>query len=284
MNNFKTGILMAFLMGLFALIGYFIGGITWMIILLIVAMGMNVLNYWYCDRIVVAATKAKAVDEKTAPRMARIVHKLCDNAKMPYPKLYILPQPMPNAFATGRDPEHAVVACTEGLLSMMDDDELEGVLAHELAHVKNRDILISTIVATVAGAIMLISIVARFMLIFGGGNRRDNPLGIIGLLALVIVTPIAAMLIQMAISRSREYEADQGGGEISGNPMGLARALAKLDGIHKANPRTYASRGAAHMYIYSPLNAREAFVGLFSTHPPISKRIEKLMEQAMVEE
>ncbi len=279
MNNFKTGILMAFLMGLFALIGYFAGGITWMIIFLVIAMGMNFLNYWYCDKIVVAATKAKAVDEKTAPRMARIVHKLCDAANMPHPKLYILPQAMPNAFATGRDPNHAAVACTEGLLKMMNDEELEGVLAHELAHVKNRDILISTIVATVAGAIMLISIVARFMLIFGG-NRRDNPLGLVPLLVLAIVTPIAAMLIQMAISRSREFEADRDGGEISGNPMGLARALAKLDGIHKANPRTYASRGSAHMYIYSPLNAKEALVTLFTTHPPIPKRIEKLKRQA----
>jgi len=279
MNNFKTGILIAFLMGLFGLIGYFAGGITWMIIFLVIAMGMNFLNYWYCDKIVVAATRAKAVDEKTAPRMAHIVYKLCDAANMPHPKLYILPQPMPNAFATGRDPNHAAVACTEGLLKMMNDEELEGVLAHELAHVKNRDILISTIVATVAGAIMLISIVARFMLIFGG-NRRDNPIGLIPLLVLVIVTPIAAMLIQMAISRSREFEADRDGGDISGNPMGLARALAKLDGIHKANPRTYANRGSAHMYIYSPLNAKEAFVSLFSTHPPIPKRIEKLKKQA----
>ena len=253
---------MAFLMGLFALIGYFAGGITWMIVFLVIAMGMNFLNYWYCDKIVVAVTKAKPVDEKTAPRMA-----------------HILPQPMPNAFATGRDPNHAAVACTEGLLKMMNDEELEGVLAHELAHVKNRDILISTIVATVAGAIMLISIVARFMLIFGG-NRRDNPLGLVPLLVLAIVTPIAAMLIQMAISRSREFEADRDGGEISGNPMGLARALAKLDGIHKANPRTYASRGSAHMYIYSPLNAKEAFISLFSTHPPIPKRVEKLKKQA----
>lgn len=279
MNNFKTGILIAFLIGLFGLIGYFAGGIIWMMIFLVIAMGMNFLNYWYCDKIVVAVTKAKPVDEKTAPRMARIVYKLCDAANMPHPKLYILPQPMPNAFATGRDPNHAAVACTEGLLKMMNDEELEGVLAHELAHVKNRDILISTIVATIAGAIMLISIVARFMLIFGG-NRRDNPIGLIPLLVLAIVTPIAAMLIQMAISRSREFEADRDGGEISGNPMGLARALVKLDGIHKANPRTYASRGSAHMYIYSPLNAKEAFVSFFSTHPPIPKRVEKLKKQA----
>ncbi len=280
MNNFKTFLLMLFLLGLFALIGELIGGMQTMIIFIAIAVGINFIMYWYSDKIVLATSGARQVDANAAPRMARIVYKLCDAANLPHPKLYIIHQPMPNAFATGRDPNHAAVACTEGLLQMMSDEELEGVLAHELSHVKNRDILISTIAAAIAGAIMIIS---RFALWFGGGSRRDNPLGIIGLLLVVILGPIAAILIQMAISRSREYEADKSGGDMSGNPMGLAKALAKLEGIHKANPRTYASQGTAHMYIYSPLNAKEAFMGMFSTHPPIAKRIERLRKQAMAE-
>jgi heat shock protein HtpX len=277
MNNFKTFALMLFLIGLFAVIGELLGGMELMIICIIIAMGINFITYWYSDKIVLATTGAKQVDANTQPRMARIVYKLCDAANLPHPKLYIIPQPMPNAFATGRDPNHAAVACTQGLLNLMDDEELEGVLAHELSHVKNRDILISTIAAAIAGAIMIF---ARLAFWFGGASRRDNPLGLIGLILIIVLAPLAAFMIRSAISRSREYEADHSGGEMSGNPHGLARALAKLHNYHQIPHQPYAGQASAHMYIYSPLSAKEAFTGMFSTHPPIPKRIEKLENQA----
>jgi len=280
MNNFKTFILMLFLVGLMALVGELLGGIQMMIIFLLIGMGINFFSYWFSDKIVLLTSGAVPVDPNNEPRMARIVYKLCDAAGMPHPKLYIIPQPMPNAFATGRDPNHAAVAATRGLLDLMDDEELEGVLAHELSHVKNRDILLSTIAAAIATAIIL---AARLALWFGGSNRRDNPLGLIGLILLLVLAPIAAMMIQMAISRSREYKADHDGGEMDGNPMGLARALAKLDAYHKYPHPSYASQSVAHMYIYSPLSAGEVFTGLFSTHPPIAKRIQYLERQAMVD-
>jgi heat shock protein HtpX len=269
---------MLFLMALMALVGELIGGLHTMIIFLVIAMVINFISYWYSDKIVLATSGAVPVDHTTEPRMARIVYKLCDAANMPHPKLYVMQQPMPNAFATGRDPNHAAVAATQGLLDLMDDEELEGVLAHELSHVRNRDILLATIAAAIAMAIML---AARFALWFGGSSRRDNPLGLIGLILLLVLAPLAAIMIQMAISRSREYKADHDGGEISGNPMGLARALAKLDGYHKYPHPSYASQGVAHMYIYSPLSAGEVFTGIFSSHPPIPKRIENLEKQAM---
>lgn len=250
-----------------------------MIIAFAVAFMMNFISYWYSDKIVLALYRAKEIQESENPEIYRTVRKLCEAANMPVPKICMANTNMPNAFATGRDPQHAAVVVTAGILNLLDKNELEGVLAHELAHVKNRDVLLSTIAATVAGAIFMLARMAQWAAIFGGyggrGNNRNNGLG---LLVVAIVAPIAAMIIQFAISRSREYHADATGARISGNPLGLASALKRLVGAsqgrkHNVNPTT------AHMFIVNPLQGR-SLLSLFSTHPPLEERVKRLEEIA----
>lgn len=269
MNWTKTFLLMGALTALVVLIGDAFGGQQGMVMAFGLAIAMNFGGYWFSDKIVLAMYRAQPIDEAEAPRLYGMVRKLTQNAGMPMPKVYIIPADQPNAFATGRDPNHAAVAVTEGIMRILTEDELEGVLAHELAHVRHRDILIGTIAATMAGAIMMLS---RFAIFFGGRDDDDrNPL--VALIAL-IVAPIAAMLIQLAISRSREYGADAGGAEISGKPWALANALRKLEQGKEAvamdaNPAT------AHMFIVNPFSAG-GMASLFSTHPPIPERIARL--------
>jgi len=279
MNTAKTALLMVLLTGLFVLIGEAFGGQQGMILALGIAVVMNFFGYWFSDRIVLAMYRARAVDEATEPTLYRIVRRLAERAEMPMPKVYIIPQAQPNAFATGRNPSHAAVAATQGLLQMMDEDELEGVLAHELAHVRNRDILIGTIAATMAGAIMVLARMAQFAAIFGGGGRDNNRGGGgIGVIFVAIFGAVAAMLIQMAISRSREYQADASGAKLSGNPKGLAKALATLQQGAQRVPMQ-ASPATSHMFIINPFS-RKGLTGLFSTHPPMEERIKRLERMA----
>ncbi len=269
MNWFKTFLLMGALTALVVLIGDWIGGSQGMILAFGFAIIMNFGAYWFSDKIVLSMYGAQEITESQAPELFGIVRRLAANANIPMPKVYIIPADQPNAFATGRDPEHAAVAVTEGILRLLDEQELEGVLAHELAHIKNRDILIGTIAATIAGAIIMLS---RFALLFGSRDDEDrNPLV---MLIAMIVAPIAAMLIQLAISRQREYGADESGAQISGKPLALASALAKLERGKEyiamdANPAT------AHMFIVNPFSAR-GIATLFSTHPPIPDRIDRI--------
>jgi heat shock protein HtpX len=268
MNSLKTlGLMLAMTM-ILVLVGSAIGGRSGMVIALVIAGAMNFAGYWFSDRIVLAMYGAQPVDEAQVPGLYAAVRELANQAAIPMPKVYVIQAEQPNAFATGRDPSHAAVAVTQGLLRILNQDELQGVLAHELAHVKHRDILVSTIAATLAGAIMVISRIALF---FGGDDERGN---IVSWLLALIVAPIAAMLVQMAISRSREYGADAGGASISGKPWALASALRKLEQTkHQvsmdANPAT------AHMFIVSPFTAK-GIVTLFSTHPSTEDRIARL--------
>ncbi len=254
------------------LVGKMIGGTGGMMIALIFAGGMNFFSYWYSDKIVLKMYKAEEATEEEASLAYRMVNVLSKEAGLPMPKVYIIPQDSPNAFATGRNPENAVVAVTRGLLNTMNPDELAGVLAHELSHVKNRDILIGTIAATMAGAIMMIANIAKWSAIFGGFRGDDDDGGgFIGLIAMAIIAPIAAMLIQMAISRSREYLADDTAAKITGNSEGLASALEKLEAYSRRIPMQ-AQPATAHMFITNPLAGRN-MMKFFSTHPPIEKRI-----------
>jgi heat shock protein HtpX len=253
-----------------------------MIIAFIFAAGMNFFSYWFSDKIVLKMYRAQEVTPQQAPEVYDMVQELARRAQLPMPKVYVIPQEAPNAFATGRNPQHAVVAVTEGLVKLMNREEVMGVLAHEMAHVKNRDILIGSIAATMAGAIMILGTMARWAAIFGGGSSDDDEGGggIIGLLVMAIIAPLAAMIIQMAISRSREYLADATGAAFAGHPEGLARALEKLGQYSKrlpmhANPST--AHSTAHMFIVNPLSGR-SLMSLFSTHPPLEKRIERLRE------
>ncbi|MBL8140227.1 MAG: zinc metalloprotease HtpX [Acidobacteria bacterium] len=274
-NTFKTTILLAALSGLFLLIGEMAGGSGGLLIAFGVAVAMNFVSYWFSDKIVLKMYRAQEVGA-SHPLYAAVA-RLARRAELPMPKVYIIPDHSPNAFATGRNPEHAAVAATEGLIRMLSPDELDGVLAHELAHVKNRDILISSIAATIAAAIMMLARMAQFAAMFGGARRDDEGEGTnpIALLAMMIVAPLAAMLIQAAISRSREFLADAGGAAIAGSPMGLVNALQKIErGVSRipmdANPAT------AHMFIMKPFSAR-GLMGLFSSHPPTEDRINALM-------
>ena len=276
MNTLKTGILLTTLTLLLVFIGRLVGGPLGMIVAFVIALLMNGVSYWYSDRIVLAMYKAREVLPDEAPQLYQIVGDLAQKANLPLPRVYIIPSQTPNAFATGRDPRHAAVAVTQGILNILDRDELEGVLAHELSHVRNRDILVGSIAATIAGAIFMLANIARFTALFTGyRGSRDRGGGIIGLLAMTIVAPIAAMLIQMAISRSREYQADNIGGRLSGRPLALAGALGKLHSINKKEPIKGANPSTAHMFIVSPL-AGGGLANLFSTHPPVEKRIEAL--------
>jgi heat shock protein HtpX len=266
-NQIRTTILLAVMTALILWVGQLLGGRQGMI---------NFFSYWYSDKLVLKMYRASEVTPNQAPELYEMVQRLTQQAGLPMPKLYIIPQQAPNAFATGRNPEHAVVAVTEGLLKIMDREEVMGVLAHELAHVKNRDILIGSIAATMAGAIMLLASMARWSAIFGGGSQDEEGggAGVIGLIAMSIIAPLAAMIVQMAISRSREYLADSTGARFAGHPEGLAKALEKLGAYSKRLPMD-ANPSTAHMFIVNPLSGR-SMMSLFSTHPPLEERIARL--------
>lgn len=275
-NRIRTTILLTVLTVIIMAIGRMLGGGTGMVIALVIAGAMNFFSYWYSDKIVLKMYKAREVGKNEAPDLYEIVEDLCRRAELPMPDLYVLPQEAPNAFATGRNPEHAVVAVTRGLLRYMNKQELAGVIAHELGHVKNRDILIGSIAATLAGAIMLIANFARWAAIFGGfsGEGDEEGGGIIGLLVMSIVAPIAAILLQAAVSRSREYLADGSSAKITGDPEGLASALEKLGAYTKRIPMK-ADPSTAHMFIANPMSGRN-LMQMFSTHPPIADRVARL--------
>ncbi len=282
MNGMKTLMLLTALTVLFVAIGYLIGGQGGMVIAFGFAVVMNFISYWFSDKIVLKMYRAQQVEEKDAPRLYGMVQRLATQAGLPAPRVYIIPDNSPNAFATGRNPANGVVAFTQGILDLLSEDELEGVTAHELAHIKNRDILTQTIAATIAGAIGMLASMAKWGAIFGGMGGRDDREGggggLIGLLVMAIVAPIAAMFVQMAISRTREYAADATGAQISAKPLSLASALRKLHSGAARRPMD-ANPATAHMFIVNPLSGR-SMMSLFSTHPPVEERIARL--EAMV--
>jgi heat shock protein HtpX len=278
MNYIKTTLLMAGLTGLLILFGQMIGGTSGAMVAFVLAAVMNFISYWFSDKIVLGMYRAQEVGPEDRTGLYRMVERLTRSASLPMPRVYIIPSDTPNAFATGRNPQHAAVAATEGILRILNEDELEGVMAHELAHVRNRDILISSIAATIAGAITMLAHMAQWAAIFGGFNRSNDEEGhgggTIGLLFMAIIAPIAALVIQMAISRSREFSADRGGAEISGKPLALAAALRRLErGVERlpmeANPAT------AHLFIVNPLHGG-GIASLFSTHPSMDERVARL--------
>jgi heat shock protein HtpX len=277
-NLFKTGLLMAGMTALFMALGFLMGREAGMLMALGVAVVMNLFTYWNADKMVLRMTGARQVTERDAPDFHRMVARLAANAKLPMPKVFIIDTPQPNAFATGRNPENAAVAATTGLLRSLSPDEVEGVMAHELAHVKNRDTLIMAFTATIAGAV---SMLANFGFLFGGRDSRNNPLGPLGGIALMILAPLAAVVVQMAISRTREYAADRGGAEISGKPLALASALRRIASAAHQVPNHAAERNPAlaHMFIINPLSGARADA-LFSTHPNTENRIAALTAMA----
>jgi heat shock protein HtpX len=275
-NIFKTGLLLAVLTAMLVVIGGAIGGQQGMFVAFFVALAMNFFSYWFSDKMVLAMYGARPIEESQAPALYAMVRRLATRAQIPMPRVYMIAGDTPNAFATGRNPEHAAIAVTEGILRVLDQDELEGVLAHELSHVKNRDVLISTIAATLAGAITYLAHMAQWAAIFGG--RRDdedeggsNP---IAMIVMAIVAPIAAMLVQMAVSRAREFQADATGARLAGRTWGLAKALEKLQMAQQVAPMN-ASPATAHLFIVNPLSGR-ALMNMFSTHPPLEERIARL--------
>ena len=276
-NSFKTALLLGLLTGIILGIGQLFGGSQGLVIAFVFALLINFGSYWFSDKIVLAMYQAREVGLNEAPEFYRIVQNLTLRAQLPMPRLYVIPSDSPNAFATGRNPQHAAVAVTEGILRIMDKEELEGVIAHELSHVRNRDILIGSIAATLAGVIMMLADMARWAAIFGfGRSERDDEGGggVLGLVLMSILAPIAAVMIQMAISRSREFLADTSGARIAGNPSGLASALEKLARASEMVPLE-ARPETAHMFIVSPLTGG-SFLNLFSTHPPVEERIARL--------
>jgi heat shock protein HtpX len=278
-NTMKTTFLLALMTVLIILIGRMLGGQQGMVMAFVLAGVMNLGSYWFSDKIVLAMYRAQEISPQEQPGIHQMVAELAQNAGIPKPRVYMIEDDSPNAFATGRNPQHAVVAVTSGILRILSRDELRGVLAHELGHVRNRDILVGSIAATMAGAIMMLANMARFAAIFGGGRSNNEEGGggggIIGMLVLTIVAPLAAMLIQMAISRSREYLADASGAQFSHNPLSLASALEKLQLASRQIPMTEAKPATAHMFIVNPLSGR-SLMNLFSTHPPIEERIARL--------
>ncbi len=280
MNTLKTVFLMTLLTLLFIFIGKLLGGNQGMIIALVFAALMNLVTYWFSDKIVLSMYRAQPAQEGSS-RLSSIVRRVASQAGLPMPKVYVIPTETPNAFATGRNPNHAAVAVTGGMMKILSDDELEGVISHEMAHIKNRDILTGTIVATLAGAISMLSMMARWAAIFGSSGTRDDENrggGGLGLLVMAIVAPLAALLIQMAISRSREYSADATGAENSHKPLALANALKKLEYAAKRIPMQ-ANPSTAHLFIVNPLTGK-GLVSLFSTHPPIEERVARLERMA----
>jgi heat shock protein HtpX len=277
MNTIRTGILLTTLTVLFVIVGHLVGGQNGAIFAFIFAVIMNFGAYWFSDKLVLAMYRAQPVSPSEAPRLYSIVQELASNAGLPMPRVYIVPNNSPNAFATGRNPKNAVVAVTRGILDLLSEEELRGVLAHELAHIRNRDMLIGSIAATLAGAISMLAFMARWGAILGGfGGRDDRDGGLIGLLVAAIVAPIAAMLIQMAVSRSCEYKADASGARIAGTPYGLANALGKLQTASERRP-LQANPASAHLFIVNPLRGKSVW-NLLSTHPPIEERISRLRE------
>ncbi|EEB74496.1 zinc metalloprotease HtpX [Thermococcus sp. AM4] len=274
----RTGLLMAILTGLLMGIGYVFGGPNVAFMMFLFAMIFNFITYWYSDKIVLSWYNARIVDETEAPELYAIVRNLAERAGLPMPRIAIIPTETPNAFATGRNPKHAVVAVTRGLLRILDRDELEGVLGHELTHIKNRDILIGTIAAAMAGAIIQLAYWARWIAIFGSYDDRDGD-NILAAILIAILAPIAAMLIQAAISRSREFLADEGGAKLSGKPWALARALLKIEQAVRYRPMREGNPATAHMFIINPFRGM-SIASLFSTHPPTEARIERLRKLA----
>ena len=280
MNQFKTFFLMTFLIILFILIGGVIGGKGGMIIAFLLAILLNFISYWFSDKIVLKIYKAKEIKREHTPELFSILEELTKNANLPMPKVYVISSPSPNAFATGRNPKHSAVAVTTGILNLLTRKELKGVLGHELTHIKHRDILIQTVAATIAGAISLILTIARYSFLFSSDDDNNGGiLGLIGLIIFSIIISIVVMLIQMAISRSREYLADEGGAKISGNPLYLANALRKLETYSQKIPLD-ASPSTAHMFIVNPLKGKSFYSKMLSTHPPIDERIKRLEKMA----
>ncbi len=274
MNIVRTVFLMTLMMGLFLFVGYLIGGKEGMTIAFFFSLIMNFGSYWFSDKIVLAMYKAKEVSRESVPNLYNLVEELTKNANLPMPRVYLINNDTPNAFATGRNPKNAAVAFTTGILKMLNNKEIAGVVAHELAHIKNKDILLATITATLVGTITYIAHMASWAMIFGrgGGDRRDNGLAA---LFMIIVAPIAATLIQLAISRAREYYADETGAKIAADPMGLASALKKLTMANQNKPIQNAKPASAHMFIVNPLSG-QSFAKMFSTHPPLEERIKRL--------
>jgi len=275
-NMLKTGVLLGVLTALFVVIGYALGGQQGMVVAFAVAVAMNMFSYWFSDKIVLAMYGARPISEAEAPRLYAIVRRLATRAQIPMPPVYLIPTDAPNAFATGRSPAHAAVAVTEGIMRILDEEELEGVLAHELSHVRNRDVLISTIAATIAGAITYLAHMMQWAAFFGGGRSSDDEEGGSpwAMLLLAILAPFAAMLVQLAVSRAREYQADASGARLAGRPWGLAKALEKLETAARAEPMP-ANPATAHLFIVNPLSG-QTLMRLFSTHPPIEERVRRL--------
>ncbi len=281
MNGLKTTILLATLTGVLVAIGGLLGGNQGMVTALVFAGVMNFFSYWFSHKIVLAMYRAQEVSQADAPELYGIVAELAQRAGIPMPRLYIIPQEQPNAFATGRNPSHAAVAVTQGIMRILSRDELRGVLAHELGHVRNRDILISSVAATVAGAISMIANILQWGAMFGGLGRSSDDEGegrgnIVGLLATIILAPIIAMIVQMAISRTREFAADVSGAQLSGTPLSLANALRKLEIASHQIPMMAGNQGSAHLFIVNPFSGA-SLMRLFSTHPPIEERVQRLL-------
>ncbi|MFA6074327.1 MAG: zinc metalloprotease HtpX [Negativicutes bacterium] len=283
MNNLKTTFLLVLLTVILMMVGQAFGGRGGMTLMLFVSLGINLVSYWYSDKIVLSMYKARQITREQAPDLFNIVAQLAASAELPMPKVYVIDSDTPNAFATGRSPQHAAVAVTTGIIRVLDKDELEAVLAHELAHVKHHDTLIGTMVASIAGVITWISTMAQWAMIFGGrGGDREEGGGILGSLFMIILAPIAATLVQLAISRSREFEADYGAAKISGKPLALADALRKIEQSARFGQLSQTvSPATAHMFIINPLSGgNRAFASLFSTHPPTEQRVARLIDIA----
>lgn len=282
MNIFKTMILMALLTGLMVAVGGSLGGSQGAFVMLIISLGMNFFTYWFSDSMILKSYDAREISEQDSPQLYNIVKNLAQKADLPMPRVYVINSPVPNAFATGRNPSHAAVAVTTGIMQVLDYNEISGVLGHELAHVKHRDILIGTIAAAMAGVISMIAQIAQWGAILGSSRDEENNGGAIGFIVTAIIAPFAAMLIQMAISRSREYDADKTGGELCGDPRYLASALEKIEYYARnSQPMQQAGTATAHMFIVNPLEgSKKVLKNLFSTHPATEERISLLREQA----